>query len=251
MNSELLAIYFLWKRELIRFFRSKSRVIGSMGMPVFFLFMLGFGLGGLVSLDGGERYLDFIAPGMLGMVLLFGSIFSGIIVLMDKQFGFLKETLVAPVRRESIVLGKALGGATTAVVQGILMLGVMALMGVTIPLSSIPALLFVMFIISIAFVSLGIAIASFMEDMHGFQLIVNFLIFPMFLLSGAIFPLDKTPEFVQYLSYIDPLTFGVDALRSIFLGSSQFPFMLDLGVLLGFLALTTVVAAYLFRKIES
>lgn len=251
MNSEIAAIYFLWKRELIRFFRSKSRVIGSMGMPIFFLFMLGFGLGGMVSLDGGERYLDFIAPGMLGMVLLFGSVFSGIIVLMDKQFGFLKETLVAPVRRESIVLGKALGGATTAVVQGILMLIVMALMGVAIPLSSLPALIFVMFLISIAFVSLGIAIASFMEDMHGFQLIVNFLIFPMFLLSGAIFPLNEVPEVVQYLSYLDPLTYGVDALRAVFLGTSTFPFLLDLGFLLAFLVLTTVVAAYLFRRIES
>jgi ABC-2 type transport system permease protein len=251
MNPELVAVYFLWKRELIRFFRSKSRVIGSMGMPVFFLFMLGFGLGGMVSLDGGERYLDFIAPGMLGMVLLFGSVFSGIIVLMDKQFGFLKETLVAPVRRESIVLGKALGGATTAVVQGILMLIVMALMGVNIPLSSLPALILVMFIISISFVSLGIAIASFMEDMHGFQLIVNFLIFPMFLLSGAIFPIAQVPEFIRYLSYANPLTYGVGALRSIFMGSSEFPFLLDLGFLLGFLVLTTVVAAHLFRRLES
>lgn len=251
MNPELLAIYYLWKREMIRFFRSKSRVIGSIGMPFFFLVMLGFGLGGVVSLEGGENYLDFVAPGILGMVLLFGSVFSGVIVLMDKQFGFLKETLVAPVRRESIVLGKALGGASTAVVQGILMLIVMALMGVTIPLSSILPMIAIMFLVSAAFVSVGIALASMMDDMHGFQLIVNFLIFPLFLFSGAIFPLDSVPEIIRLISYLDPLTYGVDALRLVILGSSRFPIALDLGIISCFLAATTLIAAYLFRKIES
>ncbi len=251
MNQELTAVYFLWKREIIRFLRSKSRIIGSIGMPFFFLVMLGFGIGGIVSLEEGESYLDFVAPGILGMVLLFGSVFSGAIVIMDKQFGFLKETLVAPVRRESIVLGKALGGASTAVIQGILMIVVMALMGVSIPLNALPLLLAVMFLVSMAFVSVGISLASIMEDMHGFQLIVNFLIFPMFLFSGAIFPLDSVPEVLQYLSYLDPLTYGVDAMRIVLLGTARFSLALDLGILLAFLAVTTSLAAYLFRRIES
>ncbi|MFP3949875.1 MAG: ABC transporter permease [Candidatus Micrarchaeia archaeon] len=251
MNQELTAVYFLWKREIIRFLRSKSRIIGSIGMPFFFLVMLGFGIGGIVSLEGGESYLDFVAPGILGMVLLFGSVFSGAIVIMDKQFGFLKETLVAPVRRESIVLGKALGGASTAVIQGILMIVVMALMGVSIPLHALPLLFAVMFLVSMAFVSVGISLASIMEDMHGFQLTVNFLIFPMFLFSGAIFPLDSVPEILQYLSYVDPLTYGVDAMRIVLLGTARFSLVLDLGILLVFLAVTTSLAAYLFRRIES
>jgi len=252
MNQELQAIYFLWKRELIRFFRSKSRIVGSLAMPFFFLVMLGFGIGGMMPVDTNTpNYMDYIAPGILGMVLLFASLFSGIIVLMDKQFGFLKETLVAPVSRVSIVLGKALGGATTAVLQGILMLALMILMGINIPLESLPSLIAIMFLISISFVSLGIAIASFMEDMHGFQLIMNFLIFPLFFLSGALFPLDGLPPIIKFISYLDPLTYGVDALRLSLLGTSQFHVALDMGVLVGFLIVTTVIAAYLFRRIES
>ena len=252
MNQELVAIYFLWKREIIRFFRSKSRVFGSLAMPFFFLIMLGFGIGGMVTMEtGGPNYMDYIAPGILGMVLLFASLFSGMIVIMDKQFGFLKETLVAPVSRVSIVLGKAFGGATTAVSQGVLMLILMMLMGISIPLSALPFLIVIMFLISIAFVCLGIAIASLIEDMHGFQLIMNFLIFPLFFLSGAVFPLNGLPEIIRFISYLDPLTYGVDALRLSLLGTSQFHIMLDMGVLVGFLIVTTVVAAYLFRRIES
>lgn len=247
------AVYYMWKREVIRFFRSKSRIIGSLGMPFFMLAILGTGLNGAINLDGSGagNYLDFMAPGILAMVLLFASVFSGVLVIMDRQFGFLKETLVAPVSRTDIVLGKSIGGGTTAVLQGILMLVVAVLLGVHInALHLIPAFI-AMFIISVSFVSLGVMIASTMEDMHGFQLVTNFLVMPMFFLSGALFPLSSAPQFVRWISYIDPLTYSVETLRYILTGSSFLPIHVSLGVNLLFLAITTVAAAYLFSRIES
>lgn len=251
--SELMAIYFLWKRELIRFFRSKSRVIGSMGMPFFFLAIMGSGMGGLfpASATGGSTYMEYITPGILAMVLLFGSVFSGVIVIMDRQFGFLKETLVAPVGRASIVIGKALGGATAAVLQGILMLGIALLLGAQLDFAQAAPLLLVMGLISFSFVALGIAIASTMEDMHGFQLISNFVIMPMFFLSGALFPLESAPEAIRAIAALDPLTYAVEALRFLLLGSSSTPLVVCVGVLFAFGGACTLAAAYLFNKIEN
>ena len=243
------AIIALWKREVIRFFRAKSRIIGTLGFPFFFLAILGTGLNDVMPIQG-SSYIDFLAPGILGMVLMFGSIFSGVIVIMDRQFGFLKETLVAPVSRMSIIAGKSLGGATTAVFQGILMLGMALLLGADIHVESIPLLVVLMAAVSIAFVSLGIAIASMMEDMHGFQLIVNFLIMPMFFLSGALFPLESAPDIIRYISYIDPLTYVVEAFRFLINGSSHMPIFISAGAIAVFLAATTSVASYLFNRIE-
>jgi ABC-2 type transport system permease protein len=251
MNNELTTVYFMWKRELIRFFRSKSRVVGSLGMPFFFLAILGTGLNGAMRLQGTDSYMEFIVPGILANVLLFGSIFSGIIVIMDRQFGFLKETLVAPVNRTSIVIGKSLGGATTAIVQGLLMLGIAAALGATINLPGLPMAILLMALISMAFVSLGIVFGSVMEDMHGFQLITNFLVMPMFFLSGALFPLSTAPELVRYVSYADPLTYAVEALRYFLVGSTSIPLETCFAVLSVFFILTTAAAAYFFGKIES
>ena len=252
-RNELVAIYFIWKRELIRFLRSKSRVIGSLALPFFMLAILGTGLNsvmsGLSNMRGG--YLGFITPGILSMVLLTGSILSGVQVIMDRQFGFLKETLVAPVKRTSIVIGKALGGATTAVIQGVLMLFIALIFGSKMNLANLPLVILLMCLVSFTLVSLGIAIASLMEDMHGFQLIINFLIMPMFFLSGALFPLDSAPKIVQYASFIDPLTYAVEAFRFFMIGSSTMNIFVSVGVLATFAVLTTFSAAYLFNRIES
>lgn len=250
--NELTAVYFMWRRELIRFLRSKSRIAGSLGMPFFFLAILGTGLNGVMNLPAGSgNYLDFITPGILGMVVLFGSIFSGVLVIMDRQFGFLKETLVAPVNRTGIVLGKSLGGATTAVLQGLMMLGLALLLGASVNLSGILLAIAVMALISMAFVSLGIAVGSVMDDMHGFQLIMNFLVMPMFFLSGALFPLSEAPEIVRYISYVDPLTYAVEALRGCLGTSATMPLFVSIPVLAGFFVITTFAAAYLFGRIES
>ncbi|MEM0360371.1 MAG: ABC transporter permease [Candidatus Diapherotrites archaeon] len=249
MNREIEGVYILWKRELIRFYRSKSRIIGSLGMPFFFLAILGTGLNNVFPVAGGLNYLQFIAPGIIGMVLMFGSIFSGVIVIMDRQFGFLKETLVAPISRLSIVLGKAFGGATTAVLQGFLIMLVALLLGAQIQIGNFFALVFFMFLVSVMFVSLGIAIASMLEDMHGFQLIVNFLLMPMFFLSGALFPLSSA-GILGAISLLDPLTYGVNGLRFLLTGHSDIEFGLCLAVVSAFTALFISLAIFLFNRIE-
>ena len=250
MNAEMTAIYALWKRELIRFFRSKSRLVGSLGMPFFFLAILGTGLNNVFALPGGGNYLQFIAPGIIAMVLMFGSVFQGIIVLMDRQFGFLKETLVAPVSRLSIVLGKALGGATTAMIQGIIILLVALLLGAQLQVGNIALLLAFMFLVSVMFVSLGIAIASMLQDMHGFQLIMNFLLMPLFFLSGALFPLSSAPDFLKTASLFDPLTYGVNGLRFLLIGHSDIGFIECTLALLAFAAVFVALAIFLFNRIE-
>lgn len=250
MNPEIEGIYTLWKREMVRFFRSKSRVIGSLGMPFFFLAILGLGAGSAFSMPGQGNYLQFIAPGIIGMVLMFGSMFSGIIVLVDRQFGFLKETLVAPISRLSIIIGKVLGGATTAMLQGVLIMAVAILLGAQMHLANILLLLVFMFLISTMFVSLGLAIASVLEDMHGFQLIMNFIIMPLFFLSGALFPLSSAPAPLMIASMLDPLTYGVNGLRFILLGHSDINFFLCTAVVLGFTAVFMAAAIFLFNRIE-
>jgi ABC-2 type transport system permease protein len=252
MNRELVAIYFIWKREVIRFFRSKSRVIGSLGMPFFFLAILGTGLNSTMRFSGANgNYLEFITPGVLAMVLLLPSISSGIMVIVDRQFGFLKETLIAPVRRTSIVCGKSIGGATTALFQGILMLMLSIFLGTSINVANLPLALLLMTIISMAFVSLGIAVACVIDDTHGFQLVMNFLIMPLFFLSGALFPLSSAPNLVRYISYLDPLTYAVEALRFLLVGEASMPFQLSVCVLVLFFSLTSLAAAYLFNRIEN
>ena len=249
--DELTALYYIWKRDLIRFVRAKSRIVGSLGMPFFLLAALGMGMNVPLNVGGNSvNYLQFIAPGILAMVLLFGSVFSGVNVIVDRQFGFLKETLVAPVGRTTTVIGKSMGGATTAMIQGILMLIIAMVIGVSINWMILPVAILLMILISMAFVSLGIAIASTMEDMHGFQLIMNFMIMPMFFLSGALFPLSNAPKIVQYISYINPMTYAVEALRFLFMGYAEIPFPISVGVLIGFFVVATLAAVYLFNKIE-
>jgi len=250
LTNEIEAIYALWKRELISFFRSKSRLIGSLGMPFFFLAILGTGLNTIFNIPGQGNYLEFITPGIIGMVLMFGSMFAGIIVIMDRQFGFLKETLVAPVSRLSIVLGKALGGATTAMVQGTIIMIVAIFLGVQIQAINLVLLFVFMMLISVMFVSLGIAIASRLEDMHGFQIIMNFLIMPLFFLSGALFPLSSAPELLRNAAYFDPLTYGVNGLRYLLLGYSDISFPVCFGVISVFTIVFIGIAIFLFNKIE-
>lgn len=235
-----------------RYIRSKSRMIGSLGMPVFFLLVLGFGLNSVVQIPGMEQgYIGFIIPGIIAMTVLFTSMFSGIQIIWDKQFGFLKETLVAPVSRTEIMLGQTLGGATTAFIQGIIILVISLLMGlgVTDPSGFLIAFVY-MLLIGMAFTAFGIAIASKMEDMHGFQLIMNFVIFPIFGLSGALFPIESLPEWVKPLTFINPLTYGVEGIRYGLLGTSFIEPMISFAVLTGFVALLVAIGTYMFTKMN-
>ena len=243
------AVFTIWQREVIRYLRSPSRIIGSLGMPFFFLAFLGLGLQSAFAIrPGGEKYLDYIAPGIVGMVLLFSSTVSGISVIWDRQFGFLKVMLVAPIPRLAIVLGRTAGGTTTASIQAIIFLAISFFLGVRVPspVGLVLALVF-MGLIGLSFSSLGVAMASRMEDPHGFQLIFNFLIMPIFFLSGALFPLDKLPVFIKVLAYLNPLTYGVDGLRWALLGVSEFGPAVDLLVLSAVSAGFLVLGAVLFQ----
>ncbi|MEM7826840.1 MAG: ABC transporter permease [Candidatus Aenigmatarchaeota archaeon] len=241
----------IWLREMIRFWRAKSRVIGSLAMPFFWLAIMGVGFNNMVPNVGGTNYMTFMFPGILGMTLLFSSMFSGISVIIDRQFGFLKEILVAPISRLSIMLGKTLGGSTTAIINGLIMLVLAMLIGIqVISLVGIFLSLVFMFLISVSFVSLGVAIASRMSDMSGFQVIMNFFIMPMFFLSGALFPINQTPLWMQSLAYINPLFYGIDGLRGSLIGVSVFSILIDFIVLSIFCAVLIFIGAYLFIKSE-
>ena len=245
-------IYTIWLRNMKRFLRSKSRIVGSIAMPLFFLLFLGVGLNSVVDLPGlGESYIAFLIPGMVAMSVLFTSVFSGIQIIWDKQFGFLKETLVAPVSRLEIMSGQTLGGATTAVIQGSLILVLSMFVGFPLlnPVGFLIALAF-MVLIGISFTAFGIAIASRMEDMTGFQLIMNFVVFPIFGLSGALFPISSLPAWMVPLTLLDPLTYGVEGIRYGLTGVSQINPLVCGAVIGGFTVVMTVLGAYLFRKIK-
>lgn len=246
-------VYTIWLRNVKRYLRSKSRIVGSLGMPVFFLLVLGFGLNSVVSLPGMEQgYIGFIIPGIISMSVLFTSVFSGIQIIWDKQFGFLKETLVAPVSRLEIMLGQTFGGATTSVIQGLIILVLSLFIGLNITSIAGFLIAFVfMLLIGLSFTAFGIAIASRMEDMHGFQLIMNFVIFPIFGLSGALFPINSLPPWVKSLAMLDPLTYGVEGIRYGLLGTSQINPVFSFVVLTGFTVFMVVLGAYLFRKITA
>jgi ABC-2 type transport system permease protein len=245
-------VYTIWLRNMKRYLRSKSRIIGSIAMPLFFLLFLGVGLNAVVQLPGlGENYIVFLIPGMVAMSVLFTSVFSGIQVIWDKQFGFLKETLVAPVSRLEIMSGQTLGGATTAVIQGSLILVLSVLVGF--PLSNLAGFLIAlafMILIGISFTAFGIAIASRMEDMTGFHLVMNFIVFPIFGLSGALFPISSLPAWMIPLTLLDPLTYGVEGIRYGLTGVSQINPLVCGAVIGGFTLVMTILGAFLFRKIR-
>ena len=236
---------------MTRFVRAKSRVIGTLGMPLFFMAFLGFGFSRaqLPNLPPGVNYIQFLVPGIVGMTLLFSSTFTGISVLWDREFGFLKEIMVAPVSRVSIVLGRIAGGATTSLIQGAVILLLSVPLGFSLhgAPEALGAVLF-MLLISVIFISLGLVFASNMRDIHGFNLITNFIVFPLFLLSGALFPVGNLPPQVQVFAWLDPLTYGVDGLRGALLGLSVFPPLLDLAVLALASLFMVALGAFFFER---
>lgn len=244
-------IYILWLRQIKRYMRSRSRIIGSLGQPLLFLLALGYGFGPVFSRAGQGNYIQFLTPGIVAMSILFTSIFSGIEIIWDRQFGFLKETLVAPVPRVIIMIGRTLGGATVATLQGTIVLLISIIAGFRLPhLALFPVVLLVMALIALLFTALGTAIASRLQDMQGFQLIMNFLIMPLFFLSGALFPLAGLPKAIAIVTRIDPLTYGVDLLRGLLMGSTHFGMGIDLIVLVSVTAVVLGIGTYLFSKVE-
>lgn len=244
-------IYIMWLRELKRYIRSKSRIVGSLGQPLLFLLALGYGLGSVFAAAGQGNYFDFLAPGIIGMSIIFTAIFSGIQLIWDRQFGFLKETLVAPVDRFYIMLGRTLGGATVATIQGVVVFVLAMLFGFRPDnWALVPVALIFMLLVALLFTALGTGIASLLEDMQGFQLIMNFLVMPLFFLSGALFPLSGLPPILSGLTVIDPLSYGIDSFRALLVGSAHFGLGLDTSVLVIVTLVFLGVGTYLFSKIE-
>ncbi len=243
-------IYILWLRQLKRYFRSRARMIGSIGQPLLFLVALGFGFGPIYQKAGGGDYIQFLAPGIISMGILFTAIFSGIEIIWDKQFGFLKETLVAPVSRFQIMAGRTLGGATVALFQGIIVFFISLGAGFHPTLATLPLALVFAILIAILFTALGTAIASILDDMQGFQLIMNFIVMPIFFLSGSLFPLQGLPKAVELVAYMNPLSYGVDGLRGTLIASSHFGLLHDFAVLSAVALALMGIGGYLFSKIE-
>jgi ABC-2 type transport system permease protein len=223
-------------------------------MPLFFLAFLGLGFNKMVipGMSRDVNYIRFIIPGIIGMSLLFSSTFAGLSVLWDREFGFLKEIMVAPVSRVSIVLGRIAGGTTTALIQGILIIGISLFMGFRIQSLGMLLLSIVfMILIAMCFIGMGLIFASKMKDMQGFSIVMNFVIFPLFFLSGALYPLENFPSWIRYISRIDPLTYGVDGLRAVMIGVSSFSLFSNFVILIIFCLVMIFLGAYFFEKSES
>ena len=245
------AIYILWLRQLKRFIRKKATIVGALGQPIIFLLTIGFGFSPVFAKAGGGNYIQFLAPGIIVMTVLFTSIFTGLEIIWDKQFGFLKETFVAPVPRYQILLGKVLGGATVAMVQGALVFLITLIAGFRpVHWASLPLAFLFLFLVAILSSALGAAIAARLDDMQGFPLIFNFMVQPLFFLSGAIFPLQNLPPVLNFITKINPFSYGVDGLRYAFSGSNVFSPVLSITILIGVSIVVLGFGLYQFSKVQ-
>ena len=265
------AIFIVWYRDLLRFWRDRTRMVGSLAQPLLFLVVFGAGLG--ASLGGAfgspgaaspVSYTQYVYPGVIGMAVLFASVFGAMSIVWDREFGFLKEILVAPVDRSAVAIGKALGGATQAMIQGALLLLIAPLLGVKLTIESVLLLIPFLFLLAFAMSSFGVAIASMMKSMQGFQVIMNFILLPMFFLSGALFPLSNLPGWLAVLTRLNPVSYGMDPIRRIVLGNELppgssdvigltlfgvvLPLWFEALILIGFGAVALSFAALNFRR---
>lgn len=221
-------IYIIWYRDVLRFWRDRARLVSSLGQPLLFLVVFGSGLtaslgAGLTRELGDVSYVRFLFPGIVAMAVLFTAIFSAISIVWDREFGFLREVLVAPISRVAVVMGKALGGSTVAMFQGAILLILAPVLGVSLNPLLVLQLLALMFLTAFALTSMGILIAARLQSMEAFQMIMNFLVMPMFFLSGAFFPLRGLPAWMSVITRLDPVAYGVDPMRRILLGSDLAP----------------------------
>jgi ABC-2 type transport system permease protein len=267
------AVYIIWYRDVIRFWRDRVRLLMSLAQPVLYLAIFGVGLssslGRAGSIGGGLpasfSYIQFLYPGVLGMAVLFTAIFSAMSVVWDREFGFLREILVAPISRSAVAIGKALGGATQAAVQGVVMLVFAPFVGVHLTVVSVIEVIPLLFVLAFSLTCLGVAISARIKTMQGFQVVMNFLMMPMFFLSGALFPLSGLPGWMTALTRFDPVAYGiapvrsailggsgvpqaaVDRLTSVTIGSYVVPVIVDVAILLVFSAITLGIAMRSFR----
>jgi ABC-2 type transport system permease protein len=247
-----MEIYILWLRQIKRYLRSRSRVIGAIGQPILFLLALGYGIGSLYKKAGGGSYIEFLVPGIIVQTVLFGAVFWGINIIWDKQFGFLKETLVAPVSRFKILTGSVLGGTTTTVFQALLVFVISLFLGFS-PKNwlEVPLALVIVILFAYALSCFGAGLASIVNDFQGFQSINQFLIFPLFFLSSALYPLNNVPTALKVIASINPISYFVDALRHILTSQSHFSFTTDWIVIIATVIVLSVFGLYNFNHIKN
>ncbi|MDD2252420.1 MAG: ABC transporter permease [Dehalococcoidales bacterium] len=222
MNAIFRAIWVVGYRELLRFVQERSRLISSFGMPLIFLVVFGAGFGRMIgTVVPGVDYIQFMYPGILAMTVLMNSLMSGVSIVWDREFGFLKEILVSPLDRRGILLGKATGSAVVAIIQGSVMLILAPFLGISLTFFTVLKLIPVLFIVSIAISSLGLLVASRMKSQQGFQMVIQLLIMPLIFLAGVFYPVNNVPLIMEVISKINPLTYGVDAIRQVFLGADS------------------------------
>jgi ABC-type polysaccharide/polyol phosphate export systems, permease component len=248
MKLCLNTVFTLWLREMLRYKRSRSRIIGSLATPLFFLVIMGSALGSSMTLRSG-RYIDYMAPGIIGMSILFASLMGGISIIWDREFGFLKEILVAPVSRFYTALGKAAGGVTTALVQGVALMVISGFIGIEYvsiwrELLCIP----IMFVMGLGFIGLGITLASRIESHEGFQMMMTFITFPTIMTSTAFYPMDNLPGWLSIPVHLNPLTYGVEALRWMLLDASDVPIELSVAVITAFALFTMGIGSWAFDR---
>jgi ABC-2 type transport system permease protein len=217
-------IYTIWLREFKTFLRERSRIFSMIIQPLLYLFIVGQGISGGMRLNaapGGIDYLQFMYPGIIGMSILFTTMFSAISIIWDREFGFLKEVLVAPVPRWGVAVGKMLGGATVAVIQSLILITLAPFLGITLSIVTVLEVMLLVFIMSFAISGLGVLIAARMRSTQGFQGIMGLMIMPLFFLSGALFPIESAPSWMKPLMMLDPLTYGVDGIRNVIFADTQ------------------------------
>lgn len=252
----LRPIYVICLREFIKFFREKSRLLGTLARPVLWLFVVGNGMSGLIRPHEGFSYLQFIFPGMLGMTILFASIFSSISIVWDKEFGFMKEMLVAPISRLSIVMGKAVSGTLISAAQAVIIMILIPFLGLKLTFMQFVEVAAVAVMVSFCITSIGIFIAAQLKSFDGFNIIMNFLVMPMFFLSGAMYPVASMPDILRHITHLNPLTYGIDAFKHVLLRDSspplgpEFPFFLDIAIVAAVSAVMLTIAALSFRRKE-
>lgn len=260
MRHNLKAIYTIWYRDVIRFSRNRARILASLGQPLLFLFVFGAGLSpAMGAMAGGNlKFEQFMFPGILAMAVLFTAIFAAVSIVWDREFGFLKEVMVAPVSRVAVALGKLAGGSTVAMFQGSLVLLFAPLLGIKLTLDQALILVGLMLLLALVMSALGILVAARQRSMEGFQVIMNFIMLPMFFLSGAFFPLNGVPIWMEVLARVNPVTYGVDPLRQVALRESLpqafmdalrlHPIATDVAIMFGFGIAFLVPAVWLFSK---
>ncbi len=246
------ALMVMWERQIKEYFRNKQRMIGTLAQPLLFLVTFGFGLSSTFKQAGSGNYIQYLAPGIVGMTILFSAVMNGMSLIWDKQFGFLKETLVAPVSRASLLFGRCLGGATTSIFQGLIVIVFAFLMGFRISNWALfPLAVILMFLMALLFSLLGTSLASKFDDMQSFPTIMNLLVMPMFFLSGALFPIKNFPSVIKILAKINPVTYCIDLLKFGFGGRTEFGFLLDISVLVTGIVALGVLGTYLFNRLET